>query len=779
MERKVELDIRPLLPGIETDEDHCVRRLEKALQSQSRMQRVHLATSENGLRLCLHYDPATISQAEVERLARRAGISIASRFHHEVIPIHGMDCSDCALVVEHSLGRMDGVQSAQVNYVARKVWVEYDIHQTNHHAIERRIGSLGYDVPLVGGRRWLQKNSELLTSLLCGLLVLAGWASSLVPGFPGLLSLVFPLLVYLIGGFGIIRHAIPALRERRFDTDLLMIVAALGAAALGDFIEGGLLIFLFSLGHSLEERALDQARAAIEGLADLAPKTALVRKEGKTQPLPVDRVALGDVVIVPPGTRLPVDGTILAGSSSIDQSPVTGEFIPVDKTVGADVYAGTINGQGALEVRVSRLAVDSTLARVIKLVENAQAEKSPTQQLMERFERKFVPAVLGLTVLAIFVPLLFGIPLSVAFLRAMTLLVGASPCALALGAPAAIMAGVARAAQGGVLVKGGRHLENLGRLKAIAFDKTGTVTIGRPEVESVKTFWPERFSEAQVLGLAGAVESRSAHPLAQAIGRSAEESGIPLAQVSEVELVTGLGLRSRLDGKPVLVGSVKFIEESGILLSPDIRIEVDELIRTGKTLALVVLDEAVIGLVALADRLRPEIKATLVALQEMGIEKTAILTGDNPQVAAWIAGQAGFNEYHAGLMPEDKVTAIQGMLAVYGMVAMVGDGVNDAPALANATLGIAMGGASTDVALETADVALMSDNLNRLPFAIGLGGATRAIIAQNLAIALGVISVLIVAALTGIVSIGVAIAVHEGSTIVVVLNALRLLRYQR
>ena len=779
MEKTLEIEVRSLLPGIDTDEDSCIKRLESALQDHRRMQRVHLERSDHGVNLCLHYDPQRISVGEVTQLAQRAGVSILNRYRHVAIAIQGMDCSDCALVVEHSLGRMAGVLGARVNYVARRVWIEYDGWETNQRAIEQRIRSLGYQIPLEGRQKWLQQNHGLLMSLAAGLLLLAGWGGGQFLGFHPLLSQGILMAAYVVGGWEIAQHAFHALKERQFDTDLLMAAAAIGAGALGEWAEGALLVFLFSLGHALEERALEKARSAIASLADLSPRTALVRREGQGEvELPVEQVVLQDWVIIRPGTRIPVDGVILSGSSGIDQSPVTGESIPVDKTAGDLVFAGTINGEGALEVRASRLAADSTLARVMKMVEEAQAQKSPTQQVMERFERAFVPAVLIGTLLVIAVPPVFGVPLRIAFMRAMTLLVAASPCALALGAPASILAGVAQAARGGVLVKGGAHLENLGRIRMVAFDKTGTITHGKPEVTGVATLCPEEWSEGQVLALAAGLEIRSAHPLAQAVVRAARSRDIALAAVGDVESLTGLGLRSSLAGRMVLVGSLKLVESCGIAIQPDVLGQVERLEEDGKTVVLVAVGEGVVGLVELADTLRPGVRDVLARLSELGVEKTTMLTGDAPRVAAAITRQAGLSEYIAGLMPEDKAAAIQSLMQTYGVVAMVGDGVNDAPALAHATVGIAMGGASTDVALETADVALMGDSLDQLPFAIGLGRATRRIILQNLVIAMGVILVLGAASLTGWIGIGTAVFFHEGSTIVVVLNALRLLAYR-
>lgn len=473
-----------------------------------------------------------------------------------------------------------------------------------------------------------------------------------------------------------------------------------------------------------------------------------------------------------------MDGIILDGNSGVDQSSVTGESLPIDKAPGDNVFASTVNGEGALEVKVTRLAKDSTLARVMKMVEEAQAQKSPTQQIVEKFERVFVPAVLVLTALIIIVPPLFSFPFHDSFLRAMTLLVAASPCALALGTPATILAGVAQAARNGVLVKGGVHLENLGRLKVIAFDKTGTVTHGQPEVTDIVVVPASGWKEADLLSLAAGAESRSAHPLAQAVVRSAQTRGLPVSVMDEVESLTGRGLRAVSNGKTVWIGNQKLMGEAGVPLSPDALDHSQSFQQAGKTLMWVAVNNMLVGLIALADTLRREAAPTMQALKQLGVAHTIMLTGDNARSASAIAAEVGLTEFRADLMPEDKLTIIRDLVKEYGQVAMIGDGVNDAPALANATVGIAMGGAGTDVALETADVALMGDDLSKLPFAVGLGRATRAIIMQNLFISLGVIALLIITSLTGIVSIGIAIIFHEGSTLVVVANALRLLGYQ-
>ncbi len=775
-EKTLELEIQMLLPGVEDERDGCVERLEAALRQRKGILHSHIELDKDPAQLCLHYDPAVVSIDDVRRMAEREGAGILNRYHHERLTVEGMDCSDCALVLEHSIERMDGVLDANVSYAAQTMFVEFDARRVSRRAIERRVAQLGYRVPAEGVRSWYQENRELIFSLAGGALLLLGWVGERFLGWPSLAATALFLAAYVIAGFDITRHALHALRERHFDTDLLMVLAAIGAAILGEFAEGALLLFLFSLGHALEERALDRARNAIRALADLAPKTALVRRDGRELEVPVDDLQIGEEVIVRPGVRIPVDGEVLAGRSAVDQSPVTGESTPVDKGPGDEVFAGTVNGQGTLEVRVTKLARDSTLARVMEMVERAQAQKSPTQLSMEKFTRVFVPVVLVSDALLIVVPPLFGVPFADSFLRAMTLLVAASPCALALSTPSAILTGVAQAARNGVLVKGGVHLENLGRLRAIAFDKTGTITVGKPVLTDVVAL--EEGEEDQVLALAAALESRSAHPLAQAVTRAARQRSLELGEVEDLQEMTGRGLVGRLQGALAMIGNTRLMEEKHIELPPALQENIKRLEGQGKTVMVVALDGEPRGLVAVADVVRPEAHTALLALRRIGVKETVMLTGDNARVAAHIARQVGLSDFRADLMPEDKLKAIRELEETHGVVAMVGDGVNDAPALANATVGIAMGGAGTDVALETADVALMADDLSKLPFAVGLGRATRAVIRQNLIISLGVVAVLIVLAVSGLASIGVAILFHEGSSIVVVMNALRLLGFR-
>ncbi|MEW5889504.1 MAG: heavy metal translocating P-type ATPase [Pseudomonadota bacterium] len=768
---KLVLDLAVVLPHIPDEQDTCVERLVSLLQDKG-MARAHVVREDGKGRLCLHYDPERFSLAEVRRLAAVAGAALGKRYAHESLRVDGMDCATCAEVIEHALTRLEGVLEAKVSYAAERLRLEYDSEKTSRRAVERRLAALGYRIVADEARvsRWAE-HREMVLSLAAGALLLAGWLGSLA-GAPPAVSLGLYWAAYAFGGLFTLRDAVQSLRVGRFDIDTLMLVAAAGAAVLGEWAEGALLLFLFSLGHALEHRAMDRARRAIEALADLAPKTALVRRDGAEVEVPVQELLRGDRVIVKPGQRLPADGKVAEGNSAVDQSPVTGESVPVDKSAGDAVFAGTVNGEGVLEVEVTRLATESTLARMVRLVSEAQTQKSPTQLFTDRFERVFVPAVLIGAGLLIALPPLLGFPFADSFYRAMAVLVAASPCALAIGTPAAVLSAVARAARDGVLIKGGAHLENLGRLTAIAFDKTGTITAGRPRLTDIVAF---DLPESELLALAAAVESRSGHPLAQAIVTAARERGLRWQDASDAEAVTGKGMRARLGGRRIEIGNLKLF--AGEAVDADIAAQVERLETLGRTTMLVRVDGRYAGLLGLMDTPRPGVGEMLARLRALGIVKTVMLTGDNERVARAVAQAVGLSEVRASLLPEDKVAAMARLVEEHGLAAMVGDGVNDAPALARATVGIAMGGAGSDVALETADVALMSDELAKLPFAVALSRAARAVIRQNLFISLGVVALLIPATLSGWAGIGVAVLIHEGSTIVVVLNALRLLTY--
>jgi Cd2+/Zn2+-exporting ATPase len=786
-ESTLQLQLPVLLPHVEDERDQCVARLNEQIAAQKGIEKAHLerAAADGPTLVCLHYDPNLLTLERVQRIAEQAGAHVTKRYCHETLHVTGMECADCARSIEHILGRAPGVLAASVSYAAEKVRLEYDTTVTSHAELVRRIGWLGYAVQERTRPSWVQAHEDLLLPAASGVLLAAAFIGQRVLGLPVLAAIVLYLLSYAAGGYEAAWHGVKAALKLRFEVDFLMVAAALGAALLGDWVEGGLLLFLFSLGHGLEHYAMDRARHAVEALGELAPRSARVRRSvggvWAERELPVEELERGDVVIVRAGERLPVDGTVRAGQSAVDQSAITGESMPVAKEPGAEVFAGTVNGDGALEIEVTRLAQDSTLARVMQMVEEAETQKSPTQMLTERFTRVFVPAALALVVLTIFVPPLAGwLDWRTSFLRAMTILVAASPCALAIATPATILAGVAQAARQGVLIKGGMHLENLGRIDTLAFDKTGTITSGKPQVTDVIAL--DGTGPAAVLALAAAVESRSAHPLAQAIGAHASAQKLTLPAVEDVQSLNGRGLRATLGGEPVQVGSLKLFEDGGLLdgaVAEAARARTAALEAEGKTVVVVGQGDRPIGVIGVADRPRPNAQAALAQLRGLGITRLVMLTGDNTRVAAAVASQVGLTEVRAGLLPADKLQAIRALAGQHGRVAMVGDGVNDAPALATATVGIAMGAGGSGVALETADVALMADDLSRLPFAVGLSRQANRVMRQNLAIALGMIALLIPVALLGVAGIGPAIVLHEGSTVAVVLNALRLLGYRQ
>ena len=625
---------------------------------------------------------------------------------------------------------------------------------------------------------WMQERWTFLTVAAAGVFLAVGFFGETFFGLPHAVALTCYVLAYIAGGYDVAREALPALFRGKFDTDLLMLMAAAGAAAINQWPEGAFLLFLFSLGHAGEHYALDRARNAVGELGKLMPRTAHVKRGDDIEEVAVDTLVVDDVVVVRPGDRVPADGIIVAGESTVDQSAVTGESVPVAREPDDEVFAGSINQDNGLDVRVTRVAADNTLSRIMQLVAEAQGQQSPTQQITAKFTRWFVPAVLLLTLAMIFVPpLVFGWTWTDSFYRGMVLLVAASPCALAIGTPAAVLAGIAQAARHGVLIKGGVHLENLGRLRVIAFDKTGTITSGKFGVTRIVAL--EGASEETVLRVAASVEAQSSHPLAAAIVQTARDRKIAFSAADAVENLAGKGIRARVDGDEVLLGTLRALgDDPAAAKDGSLAKTVAELEGDGQTTVIVRQAGKIIGVIALADEPRKSAADIMERLKALGVEELVMLTGDNEAVAKRVAAHVGLTDVRAALLPENKLTAIRDLEKRHGLIAMVGDGVNDAPALAAATVGVAMGGTGTAVALETADVALMGDDLGKLAFAVGLSRASRRIIGQNLVIALGVIALLILGTLTGKVVLSVAVFFHEGSTVLVAMNALRLLAWK-
>ena len=801
---KVELGVA--LPKDSLECEACARRILDVLRRKEGILEAHVDRDASVPSLCLHYDPVAVRLEAVDAIVRAAGASVEKGYEHLVAPAVGLRHETQARLVEGVLARQPGVFFASVAFGTRRLFVEFDPEKTNRDTLLKIAAKAGVtsfrpsESPAAAAHEHDEhehehgpfgERSELVFSLTCGVLTAIGWRLQHVGVRPSFASGAF-VIAYAFGGWFTIQEVLVALRARRFEIDFLMLLAAIGAAVLGDWFEGALLLFLFTLGHSLEGYAMRRARNAITALAKLVPETAIRVEESGEREVSVRELVGGDRIVVKPNTRIAADGFVSEGASSVNQSPVTGESVPVEKRAVEDatkalldpdaldaehkVFAGTINGTAALTVVVTKTSSESTLARVVELVEQAETHKSPTQQLTDRIERVFVPVILAVVVMLLFAWVVVDEPFSRSFYRAMAVLVAASPCALAIATPSAVLSGVARAARSGVLVKGGSHLESLGLVRAIAFDKTGTLTEGRPVLTNVVA--AEGVSETELLRHAVAIERRSDHPLASSIvnGGLSRLDREDVPEASNVEAIVGFGIRGMVDGSEITIGKPKLFDEAG--LPTDLKASVERLREQGRTVILVRKGEVYLGLLGVMDTPRPAAREVVAQLHELGIEETVMLSGDNQQVANAVAEQVGIRRAIGELLPEDKVRVIAELARSNKRVAMVGDGVNDAPAMANATVGIAMGAGGSDVALETADIALMADDLRALPFAVGLSRTARAIIRQNLIVSLGMVLVLVPATILG-ARIGTAVVLHEGSTLIVVANALRLLAYGR
>ncbi len=591
----------------------------------------------------------------------------------------------------------------------------------------------------------------------------------------------YVLLAYVVsfvaGGTATLVEALNDLRRGLVNIDLLMILAAVGAAALGDWPDGAVLLFLFSLSHALEHFILGRTRSAIAGLMKLTPDEAVVLRDGREQTIRAEQLAIGDRVLVPASDRIPIDGIVRDGHTTVDQSPMTGESIPVEKQVGDSVLAGTLNQQGLIQIEVTRVAGETTLARMVRLVEHAQSERADSQQFTDWFGQRYtIVVLLGTVAVFLLGHYGYGDSWNQAIHRAMTALVVASPCAVVISIPAAILSAIAGAARGGVLFKGGSHLERTAQLRAIAFDKTGTLTMGRPGLTSILT--APGVSESELLATAAALESHSKHPLAQTVVEAAAARGISLPEANDVEEVVGHGIVGLVSGQQRWIGKLSWFQDKGTRFDADLARRASVLQAEGQTLIGVADGEHVLGLLAVSDPLRPSAAPAIKKLRELGLESLVMLSGDHPAVVARIAGELGL-EGEGGLLPEDKLKRLDALKKQFDHVGMIGDGMNDAPSLAAAAVGFSLGGAGTGVALETADVVLMADDLLRLPYAIALARQTQHIIRQNLILAFTVMIGLLLTTLITVLPLPLAVLGHEGSTVLVILNGLRMLAFPK
>ncbi|MEQ9398908.1 MAG: cation-translocating P-type ATPase [Longimicrobiales bacterium] len=694
-----------------------------------------------------------------------------------------MDCPSCVRKIETRLRAVDGVLDVMGSPVSRTVTVRHG-GGVSATTLRDEMGRLGYAAhPLDGNAEppalpTFATTAARITYAAMGLfavglaLLLAGASTELFATPLHVITLpdLFFLAAAAVGGLNFFDKGLRALWARTLDMNFLMTVAIVGAAVIGETLEAAAIAFLFSLAELLERYSVDRARASVESLMKLAPDTARLIRDGTEVVVPADTLRPGHRVVVRPGERIPADGRVASGASAVDQSPITGESMPVDKAEGDVVYAGTINREGALEIDVEKETGRSTLARIVQLIEEAEGQKSRTERFVERFARWYTPAVTAAAVLVVAVPpLAFGAEFLPWFVRGLTLLVIACPCALVISTPVAVVSGITAAARHGVLIKGGTYLEAMGDVRAIAFDKTGTLTLGHPRVVEVRP--EDGVHEGTLVARAAAVEVRSGHPLARAIVDAAEERGLALPPASDYRTLTGAGVEATVDA------SLYRVVRPTALTAP--RTPPADLQADGRTVVGVEADGRFLGWIALADRPREGVADAIAALKRSGIEHVVMLTGDHGDTARDVARRAGVDEVRAELLPEDKVAAIRELTGRWGSVAMVGDGINDGPALATATVGIAMGAAGSDTALETADVALMGDDLSRLPYLKDLSTRAGRVIRQNVAVALAVKAVLAVGVPLGMVSLVAAVLIGDmGVSLAVILNALRLGRVQ-
>jgi Cd2+/Zn2+-exporting ATPase len=693
-----------------------------------------------------------------------------------VFRIDGMDCREEVAILERRLKPLPGLEDLVPDLVGQRLRVRYDAAKLSTSAIVEAVAETGM-------RAWLEHERPVghtaaatarqALVVVSGVALAAGLLLEFLD-FPVLLVRSIFLACILTGGIYTARRAWAATRVMSLDINVLMLVAVIGAMIIGEWSEGATVTFLFAFAQILEARSMDRARNAIRALMELTPPEAVVRRNGHEARVRVDDVRVGEILLVRPGEKIPLDGVVVAGSSPVNQAPITGESLPVEKMAGDEVFGGTINGYGGLDVRVTHLRQDTTLARIIALVEIAQAERAPSQAFVERFARYYTPAVIAIAiVIAVVPPLAMAQPFGTWFYRALVLLVISCPCALVISTPISVVSAIAAAARKGVLIKGGVHLERSGGVRCVAFDKTGTLTRGLPHVVEVIPLNETAIDE--ILEIAAGLEARSEHPVGRAIFARAVESGVALPESAEFQSIPGRGAEAVVRGQHALVGNHRLIEERG-LCNAAIHSTLDSLAASGRTAVLVARGGRPLGIIALADRPRESARDAIAMLRRLGVERVVMLTGDNQASADALARELGVDEVLAELLPHDKVRAVQKLREGYGTVAMIGDGVNDAPALAAADIGIAMGVAGTDVALETADIALMADELLKIPFAIRLGRATLRNIQMNVTLSLGLKAIFLVLAIAGSATLWMAVVADMGASLLVIANGMRLLR---
>lgn len=690
--------------------------------------------------------------------------------------VQGFTCTNCAAIFESNVKGLPGVEDAKVNFGASKVYVKGDatIEELEKAGAFENLKIRDEKAQKVE-REPFWKQKENIKVYISVVLLVISWFLGEQYGEEHILPTIGYAASILIGGYSLFIKGFKNLSRLKFDMNTLMTIAILGAAVIGEWGEGAMVVILFAISEALERYSMDKARQSIESLMDIAPKEALIRRGTEEMMVHVEDIQVGDIMIVKPGQKLAMDGTVIKGTSTLNQAAITGESVPVTKTINDEVFAGTLNEEGLLEVKVTKRVEDTTLSKIIHLVEEAQAERAPSQAFVDKFAKYYTPAIVILAALIAVLPPLFGGDWSEWIYQGLAILVVGCPCALVVSTPVAVVTAIGNAAKNGVLIKGGIHLEETGHLKAIAFDKTGTLTKGIPAVTDIVTF---DGNENELLTITAAIENGSQHPLASAIMRKAEENGLNFKGivVEEFQSITGKGVKAQVNNEMYYVGNPNLFEETfrnGIETS--ITENITRMQTQGKTVMVLGTEKEILSLIAVADEMRESSKEVISKLNHMGVE-TVMLTGDNQRTAEAIGKQVGVSDIKADLLPEDKLNFIKKLREKHQSVAMVGDGVNDAPALAASSVGVAMGGAGTDTALETADIALMSDDLSKLPYTIKLSRKALVIIKQNITFSLAIKLVALLLVMPGWLTLWIAIFADMGATLLVTLNSLRLLR---
>ncbi|WP_394542617.1 heavy metal translocating P-type ATPase [Priestia aryabhattai] len=750
----------------------CAATIEKSLRTLDDIQDVKVNYSTGKLQVVANNQ---LAFSPIPNRVEKLGFSIEPINQNKRMKtylIEGMDCAACANTIVNHLKTVPAVNDVSVNFSTGKAQID---HENDVEEIIKEVSKAGYTATLLtNNRRAVETNHNKGKNgpvIFSGILIALGFIGSYTGISPFINNILYAVAM-VISGYKPAKSAFYAVKSRSLDMNVLMTVAALGAAIIGEWLEGATVVWLFALGVALQTRSIEQTRNSIRNLMDLAPPEAWVKQGDQLLKKAVEEVSIGNIIVVKPGDRIPLDGEIVKGESSINQAPITGESIPVDKSIGDTVYAGTINESGSLEIKVTKLVEDTTISKIIHLVEEAQEKKAPTQAFVDKFATIYTPIVFILALLVMVVPPLFGGSWGDWFYKGLELLVVACPCALVISTPVAIVSAIGNAAKNGVLIKGGTFLEKAGAINAIAFDKTGTLTEGKPAVSNVISF---ASTEEQLLSITKTLEEHSNHPIARAIVAHADDQGITNLEGSNFKSIIGKGVQATIDGTTYYAGNAKLFLEIGTPLSNSLT-HIEKLQTEGKTIIIVGTKEEVLGILGVADIIRKTTISALDSLKQNGIEQIVMLTGDNEGTAKMIASQSGVNRYFADLLPEDKVTAIKQLQSEGYKTAMVGDGINDAPALATADIGIAMGGAGTDTAMETADIVLMADNLEKLPHTMKLSRKALTVIKQNIWFSIIIKVIALVFIFPGWLTLWIAVLSDTGAALLVILNSLRLLK---